>query len=421
MDRDSKFGAFVRRWQIPLIVGGVLAIGAALTLGYFLWFHQTYGVLFKDLRTMDAATIVADLDKRKVPYELRDGGSTIMVPQKLVDATRLSVMSQELPLKGVVGFELFSKSDMGLTEFAQQINYRRALQGEIARTIMALDDVESARVHLSIGEPTVFRGDRQPSKASVSLIARKGRPLMPASVRGVQRLVAAAVPDLNADEVVVLDGAGAVISDSAAPEQPVDAATPRAAIQAYYAARVRLALRGLISDRAEAVTVTANSLPASGAPSPDAYAAWTPSERRFGLSIQIGAGRRLDRETHDRIAALAAEAIGVRGDLGDSIIVVEAAPEPTPVAAELLQGAVPAAAAPPAPTSTVARARPGISAPSAFWLTACIPALILLIAAAYLLQRRSRSQRVLTVRERELFAQRLRRALEGDADAIARG
>src|SRR5262245_47173076 len=144
MDTNPSIRALAQRWQIPLVVAGVVLIAAVLAGGYFAWFHPRNAVLFKDLRPMDAATIVAELDKRKVAYELRDGGQTILVSEKIVDSTRLAIMSQELPLKGVVGFELFNKSDMGLTEFAQQINYRRALQGEIARTIMALDTVESA-------------------------------------------------------------------------------------------------------------------------------------------------------------------------------------------------------------------------------------------------------------------------------------
>src|SRR5579872_7380692 len=164
----------------------ICGIGAAT---YFLFLRSPYSTLFTNLRTSDAATIVADLDKNKVPYRLQDSGSTILVPSNIVDATRLNIMSEDLPIKGTVGFELFNKSDMGLTEFAQKINYQRALQGELARTIMAMDSVDEARVHLALAEPTVFRDDQKPPKAAVTIISRPGRRLTDSTIRGIQRLV----------------------------------------------------------------------------------------------------------------------------------------------------------------------------------------------------------------------------------------
>src|SRR5690242_13564437 len=102
-------------------VAGCVVLALLVTV-YLLFVRRPYDVLFNNLRAMDAATIVAQLDKDKVPYRLGDGGTTILVPADVVDQTRLTVMSADLPLKGMVGFELFNKSDMGLTEFAQRIN-----------------------------------------------------------------------------------------------------------------------------------------------------------------------------------------------------------------------------------------------------------------------------------------------------------
>jgi len=117
-----------------------VAIGAALLCAllvalYFAFLRQGYAVLFTGLRTADASAVVAALDEKKVPYRLEEHGTRILVPSSLVDSTRLAVMGDELPLKGMVGFELFNRSDMGLTEFAQRINYQRALQGELARSM----------------------------------------------------------------------------------------------------------------------------------------------------------------------------------------------------------------------------------------------------------------------------------------------
>jgi len=209
--------------QFMLIAAVFVVLCAAGAAVYFGVLRTPYGVLFSNLRTADAATIVEDLDKRKVAYQLRDGGATILVPAGAVDATRLAVMSEDLPLKGQVGFELFNKSDMGLTEFAQRINYQRALQGELARTIMSLDSVDTARVHLSLAEESVFRDDRRPAKASATLVARPGREVTPATVAGVQHLIAAAVPDLDPANVVVLDQHGAVMGGDTAAAAPVAA------------------------------------------------------------------------------------------------------------------------------------------------------------------------------------------------------
>ena len=126
-----------RQALVVAIIVAVLTL--ALAAAYFFVLRKPYGVLFSGLRQADAATIVADLDKKKTPYRLADGGSTILIPRDVVDSTRLAIAGEDLPLKGTVGFELFNKSDMGLTEFAQRINYQRALQGELARTIMTLD------------------------------------------------------------------------------------------------------------------------------------------------------------------------------------------------------------------------------------------------------------------------------------------
>ena len=192
-----------------LLVTTLLAVVAGVLLAGYYVFRPSYQVLFSDLRPQDAATIVAELERQKIDHALADGGSTIMVPDSQVHAARLKVMSRELPLKGNVGFELFNNADLGLTEFAQKVNYQRALQGELARTIMSLAEIDSARVHLSLPESGLFRRAGAKPRASVALLTKTSQELPPDTVRGIQRLVAAAVPELEPFEVTIVDPRGA--------------------------------------------------------------------------------------------------------------------------------------------------------------------------------------------------------------------
>lgn len=197
--------------QVALTAALFGSILLTLIASWYFLLRTEYRPLFTALRAADASVIVADLERRKIPYRLEDDGTTVLVPDDRVDATRLSVMSEDLPLHGTVGFELFNKSDLGLTDFAQRINYQRALQGELARTILALDGVESTRVHIAIGEDRLFREDRVPPKASVTIRMRNGAALPARTAQGIQRLVAAAVPKLDPANVVILDEAGRTV------------------------------------------------------------------------------------------------------------------------------------------------------------------------------------------------------------------
>src|SRR5437868_575787 len=196
-----------------MIVGALgIVLCAALVAVYFLFLRTSYSVLYRDLREADAATITAELERTHIDYRLADGGQTILVPDGAVDTTRLHVASRDLPLQGTVGFELFNNSSIGLSEFAQRINLQRALQGELQRTIMSIDGVEVARVHLALGEQTPFRGDRRPPRASVTIRNTPGRSLAPSMVRGIQRLIAGSVPEMDVANVAVINERGALVS-----------------------------------------------------------------------------------------------------------------------------------------------------------------------------------------------------------------
>ena len=191
---------------------GILAILIA-TAVFAWWAMRTeYSVLFSRLTEADAAGIVAELKKQKVDYQLDDGATTIRVPAARVHDIRLALMSSGTPIAGGVGFEIFDRQGLGATEQSQRVSFQRALQGELARTIGALDGVNQARVHLVLPESTLFRRDRQDARASVSLKLEPGLVLQNAQIFGIQRLVAAAVPGLDIGRVVVTDQHGLTLS-----------------------------------------------------------------------------------------------------------------------------------------------------------------------------------------------------------------
>lgn len=181
---------------------GLLALFAWAVHGIVTPSYQT---LFRNLRPQDAATITAELDKQKIKYRLDAGGATILVPESQVHGARIKVLGKDLPLSGTVGFELFNNADLGLTEFAQKVNYQRALQGELARTIMSMEVIESARVHLTLPDSGYLRRATSKPKASVAVALKTAGLLDKSTVRSIQRLVAAAVPDLELSDVAVIN------------------------------------------------------------------------------------------------------------------------------------------------------------------------------------------------------------------------
>jgi flagellar M-ring protein FliF len=231
------------RLGLGLAAAAILAL-AALAAAWAL--KADYQPLFSDLDPRDASAITAELDRMKVPYEIGDDGAAILVDKGSVHATRLKVMGKGVDLKGTVGFEIFNNTDFGMTEFAQKINYQRALQGELARTIGALDEVKSARVHLVLPESGLLRRSAVRPKASVTLAMRNGQRLSGEQIQGVQRLVAAAVPEMDPGAVTVLDQQGIALSRRApaGPEGESDAGRLDAKrdVEAYLSRKVAAVL-----------------------------------------------------------------------------------------------------------------------------------------------------------------------------------
>jgi flagellar M-ring protein FliF len=173
--------------------------------------------LFTGIAAEDAAGIVQKLKESGVEYRLPEGGGSVLVPSARLAEVRLSMAAIGLPKSGRIGFELFDKVNLGATEFTEHINYRRALEGELERTVMALTEVDQARVHLTFPKDSVFLESQQPAKASVLVRLKPGAHLAPQNVQAINHLVASAVEGLSPDAVSVLDMNGNLLGRPKAP------------------------------------------------------------------------------------------------------------------------------------------------------------------------------------------------------------
>lgn len=218
---------------------GLLAILVVAGAGGWWALRPDYEPLAQNLRPVDASEIGTTLSGWGVPYRFDKDDKTILVPDNQVYALRMKLAAEGVPKGGSVGFEAFKDSDYGVTEFAQQVNYQRALQGELERTIESMREVQSARVHLAIHHAGLFDKDQDPSKGSVTLHLRPDAHLEAKQVVGIQRLVASAVNGLKPAAVTVLDQDGTVLSGSGIAgdgalvgDQPGEAATLEKALRA---------------------------------------------------------------------------------------------------------------------------------------------------------------------------------------------
>ncbi|MFW8600927.1 flagellar basal-body MS-ring/collar protein FliF [Desulfobacterota bacterium M19] len=197
---------------IQKIAGGLVLAAVVITLALIMGHDSgsggNYGVLFSSLTESDAADIVAKLKEQNVPYKLAANGTAIKVPEDVVLNTRLTLAGEGLPRGGGVGFEIFDRSNLGVTDFVQKLNYQRALQGELARTIRQFQQISSARVHLALPRESVFVEDQRPPSASVSIKMRGRGKLTKSQIRAIVNLVACAVSGLTENNITVVDTAG---------------------------------------------------------------------------------------------------------------------------------------------------------------------------------------------------------------------
>lgn len=197
--------------KVGLIVGLAGLVALVVVMAAYVR-APSYRVLFSNLSDRDGGAILGALSQMNVPYKMAEGGGAILVPAEVVYDTRLKLASQGLPRGGGVGFELLENQRFGTSQFAEQVNFQRALEGELARTIEALASVQAARVHLAIPRPSVFVRDGQKPSASVMVSMFSGRLLDPGQVNGIVHLIASSVPELSPRNVTVVDRAGNLLS-----------------------------------------------------------------------------------------------------------------------------------------------------------------------------------------------------------------
>ncbi|MDN3576251.1 flagellar basal-body MS-ring/collar protein FliF [Chitinimonas viridis] len=195
-----------------LTIAVIAAVVAALVIGV-LWARDPgYKILFANISDKDGGQIVQILQQQNIPYKLEPGG-VISVPAEMVHAARLQLASQGLPKGGTVGFELLDNQKFGISQFGEQVNYQRAVEGELARSIESLSAVASARIHLAMPKQTVFLREQQKPTASVLLTLHPGRALDGAQIAGIIHLVSSSVPDLPIKNVTVVDQDGSLLSN----------------------------------------------------------------------------------------------------------------------------------------------------------------------------------------------------------------
>ena len=206
---------------VLLMVAGAASI--AIFVALLMWARSPdYRVLYSNLNDGDGGRIVSELDSRGVPYRFSEGGQALLVPGDQVHSLRLKLAEQGLPRAGNVGFELMDSQAFGISQFAEQVNFQRGLEGELARSMESLGPVSRARLHLVMAQQSVFVRDREPAKASVILTLHPGRVLGAGQVSAIVHMVASSVPELAVEDVTVVDQDGRMLSSQAAGRHDLD-------------------------------------------------------------------------------------------------------------------------------------------------------------------------------------------------------
>ncbi|WP_116474218.1 flagellar basal-body MS-ring/collar protein FliF [Zobellella maritima] len=198
---------------VPLLMAGAAVV--AIIIALLLWASSPeYRVLFNNLSEADGGRIISELDKRAIPYRFSEGGHSLLVPGDQVHSLRLQLAEQGLPQSSNSGFSLLDEQAFGISQFAEQINFQRALEGELASSIESLGPVARARVHLAMAKSSVFIRDQEPAKASVVLNLHPGRFLDEGQISAIVHMVSGSVPELAAADVTLVDQRGKLLSRS---------------------------------------------------------------------------------------------------------------------------------------------------------------------------------------------------------------
>jgi flagellar M-ring protein FliF len=219
----QSLGALSSQQKIALMVA--VATIVALIVGMWMWgATPEYRVLYSNLSDRDGGAIIDSLQQQNIPYKFSEGGGALLVPADKVHEVRLHLASQGLPKGSLVGFELMENQKFGTSQFLEQVNYQRALEGELARSMQTLAAVQSARVHLALPKPSVFVKEQLKPSASVVLTLFPGRTLDASQVNGIIHLVSSSVADMPAKNVTILDQSGSMLSpNKEGSDTPLDA------------------------------------------------------------------------------------------------------------------------------------------------------------------------------------------------------
>jgi flagellar M-ring protein FliF len=212
IEQSTQLLQAVSRGRLLALIAIVLV--ASIGFGTLIFWNTRpdFQVLFSNLSSEDAGDIVSKLKEKKIPYELSYGGTAVQVPREQVYDLRLAMATEGLPKGGGVGFEVFDRTNLGTTDFVQKLNYQRALQGELTRTIKQFKEIEQARVHIVTPKDSLFVEEQKKPTASVLVKTRSGMTLAPPQVESIVHLVASAVEGLEPGNVTVVDQAGKMLS-----------------------------------------------------------------------------------------------------------------------------------------------------------------------------------------------------------------
>lgn len=241
-------------------IGVSIIISVVALIMLITWANQpTFGVLFSNLEAQDASKIIDKLKAQSVPYQIGDGGKALLVPKDKVYELRLQLAGQGLPQTSVVGYEIFDKPSFGMTDFTQKVNFKRALEGELEKTILQLDEVEGANVHIVIPEKALFESEQKKTTASVFLKMKDGAHLSMEEIGGVQRLVAASVEGLDAGDVTIVDSRGNLLSQKTDGLEALTSAQydMQGKVESYLSAKAQTMLDGVLGPGNAIVRVNA--------------------------------------------------------------------------------------------------------------------------------------------------------------------
>ncbi|EWG67261.1 Flagellar M-ring protein [Enterobacter sp. DC4] len=256
VDMKAIFERIRANPRIIFIVAAAISISIIIAL--LLWARTpNYRVLYSNISEQDGGAIVTQLTQMQVPYQFAEHNGAIMVPEDKVYEVRLKLAQQGLPKGGAVGFELLDQERFGISQFSEQVNFQRALEGELSRTIETLGPVQSARIHLAMPKPSLFIREQKEPTASVTLTLQSGRALGDGQVNAIAYMIASAVPGLSADNVTIVDQAGHLLTQNGAQSAQTTELKYTQHIESDYQNRIQAILAPVVGSQNVRTEVTA--------------------------------------------------------------------------------------------------------------------------------------------------------------------